>query len=290
MNTLTLSTSRLSVAVSLVGAELQHIERTDTQLQYLWQGDDAFWNRKAPILFPIVGRLKNDRYRYANQEFSLPQHGFARDAQFEVLEQTSDRVCLVTRANEHTRKVYPFDFELYVTYALHDNRLVVTYGVKNPSNESLYFSIGAHPGFRVPLFDNEVYTDYYLEFDQPATAERWLLVDGLIDDRAVSFISQQQRVPLSHQLFEPGAVVLKQFGPQKITLGSRNHAHGLHFEFKNYPYLGIWAKTGAPFVCIEPWHGIADGVNATGELEHKEGIICLPTSQTFECEYSVDFF
>jgi galactose mutarotase-like enzyme len=247
------------------------------------------WNRHAPILFPIVGRLRNNQYQWDGQSFSLSQHGFARDREFDYLDRSENSLTLALYADVETRRVYPFNFELRVTYTVADNSLEITYQVINRGEERMLFSIGAHPGFNCPLLPNETFEDYYLEFAQPETMERHLLEDGLFNGQTEPFLYRQQTLPLSRSLFEQDAVVVKNFKSQSLILKSNQHAHQVKVSFAGFPYLGIWTKNAAsPFLCIEPWYGLADRTDASGNLADKEGIISLKAGEQFRCRHTIE--
>ncbi|ALD20129.1 aldose 1-epimerase family protein [Hymenobacter sp. DG25A] len=277
------------VTVQAHGAELSSFIRKDLDnLEYIWPADAAIWARHAPVLFPIVGRLPQDTYTYQGQTYQLPQHGFARDQEFTLMRQTAAELVLELRPNEATLARYPFDFRLIISYRLAGPMLTIGWEVHNPGRGELLFSIGAHPAFRCPLLPDEKFEDYYFEFDHPVTLERHLLEGGLLNGETEPLLDQQQKLPLSYPLFEQDAVVLKHFDFTHLALRSRHSERAVRLRFDGFPYLGLWTKqTGAPFVCIEPWHGIASSVGDTGELADKEGILTLGPGQEFVTSYSI---
>lgn len=284
-----LQNSTFQISVQELGAELNSFKNTHTHLEYIWQANPAVWSRHAPMLFPIVGKLKDNHYTYQGKEFTLPQHGFARDQVFNLVSQTENTLTFALTHSPATLVKYPFEFELTITYRLEANRLTIGYQVANPGHNNLYFSLGAHPGFTCPLLPDEVFSDYYLQFEQPENLERYLLDQGLQNGQTEPVPLENNTIlPLHYNLFEKDALVLKNIASEKISLRSKNHAHGLDFTFRGYPYLGIWTKEkDAPFICLEPWHGLADSVNSTGDLTQKEGITLLPPAGIFACEYTI---
>ncbi|MBK9737292.1 MAG: aldose 1-epimerase family protein [Saprospiraceae bacterium] len=279
------------VAISACGAELMSIFNKQNQLEYLWQGNPKYWSRRAPILFPIVGKLKNDAYAYKGHEYHIKQHGFARDMIFEVVEKLSETITFFCRSNNFTRSSFPFDWLLEIKYTIKINTLIVTAMVKNKSyTNSMLFSIGFHPAFNVPLIkEKEMHEDYCLYFNDDIKGDRWMINNGLIDTiRKPAF--ELGRIPLSVDLFKDDALVFKNLKSDTITLQSMSTKTGLNFRFNSCPYLGIWSKYEAPFVCIEPWWGIADAVNHDGNFESKEGIITLESGHSFSCGYEVELF
>ncbi|QMU29446.1 aldose 1-epimerase family protein [Adhaeribacter radiodurans] len=286
----TLQNNTYQISVQEHGAELCSFKNTQTNLEYIWQADPAIWARHAPVLFPMVGKLKNNQYTYQGKSYTLPQHGFARDQSFTLESKTENSLTFRLNQSEVTLANYPFDFGLFISYRLAENALTISYRVENPRKDSLYFSLGAHPGFNCPLLPDEKFSDYYLKFEQPETLERYLLNNGLQNGQTEPVpLENDNQLPLTYKLFtEKDAIVLKNLRSEKISLRSKNHDHGLDFTFKGYPYLGIWTKgQDAPFICLEPWHGIADSINSSGELTEKEGIITLPPNEVFTCEYII---
>ncbi|QNF34248.1 aldose 1-epimerase family protein [Adhaeribacter swui] len=285
----TLQNSTYQIGVQEHGAELCSFKNTQTGLEYIWQANPAIWARHAPVLFPTVGKLKNNQYTYQGKNYTLPQHGFARDFPFVLESKIENALTFLLEQSKASLANYPFNFRLYIRYQLDENALTVSYRVENPNSHDLYFSLGAHPGFTCPLFPKEQFSDYYLELEQPENLERYLLDAGLQNGATEPVpLENKKQLPLTYELFEKDAIVLKNLKSRKISLRSRNHEHGLDFLFPNYPYFGIWTKEkNAPFICLEPWHGIADSVNSSGELTQKEGIIMLPPGQDFTCAYTI---
>jgi galactose mutarotase-like enzyme len=281
----------LRVAIKAQGAELDSIVHKQNQLEYLWQGDAAFWGKKSPVLFPIVGTLKDNFFSYKGQNYSLPRHGFARDKTFVVEHQTADKVTFLLVSDEETLKNYPFDFEFRLHYVLKDNALSVTYAVKNSGADTLFFSVGGHPAFRMPLVDDTAYTDYFIELNAAETSGRYpLSKNGLLELAPNPFLENTQTIPLNPALFYEDAVVLKHLKANDMAILSEKTPHGLRMTFDGFPYFGIWAAKNAPFVCLEPWCGIADSVNTTQELTEKEGINALANGGCFERTWQIELF
>lgn len=277
----------ISVGISHAGAELNSVFHKLQQKEYLWQGSDAWWPRKAPVLFPVVGKLNNNSFSLNGKSFSLPQHGFARDETFSVLEQKSDMILFILRSDEQSLTRYPFPFELLIRYELNARTLNVTYEVRNTGTETMYFSIGAHPGFNCPLNADERFSDYYLEFEKEETLERHLLTEGTFNGATERVMSNAKILPLDEELFRKDAIVFKNMKSERICLKSKRSDYSLEFAFKDFPYFGIWTKPGAPFICLEPWCGIADNMNFKGGLKDKEGIVSLAPATDFIRSWSV---
>jgi len=281
----------LKVSIKTKGAELDSIYNKETNLEYMWGGDPAFWGKKSPVLFPVVGTLKNDIYYYNHKEYSLSRHGFAREMDFMVTAQTSSSAQFTLQSNEITFSKYPFSFRFDVIYSLKADKLLVNYKITNTGNDRLYFSVGGHPAFKVPLVNDTVYNDYYLEFNKPETTGRWpISKDGLIESSPAPLLNNKNRLSLSKELFYNDALVFKNLVSDKISLRSEKITNGLEFDFAGFPYLGIWAAKNADFVCIEPWCGIADSVTSDQQIVDKEGINKLAVKEIFERSWSVRTF
>lgn len=283
-----LTNEYLTVEVNKSGAELSSIKLNSDNTEYLWQANSHFWGRRAPILFPIVGKLSNDEYTYNDKVYSLTQHGFARDMDFEVYDAASDKVTYLLNSSDVTLKRYPFRFQLFISYTLDDNEVIVEYTVKNVDSDVMYFSIGAHPGFNCPLLAGENMEDYYLEFECNEDISTFFVENGLLAKKSEVFLKDERMVNLSPELFRRDAVILKGLKSNKVSLKSKVSDKAITIDYKGFPYLGIWSMPeGAPFICIEPWYGIADSVDSTGDYKTKEGILCLEPSQEFRCQYSI---
>jgi len=281
----------LSVAIAEKGAELQSIINKETGIEYMWSGDPAFWGKKSPVLFPVVGGLKNNQYHHNGNTYTLGRHGFARDMAFTVTEALKDTICFTLADNEETLKHYPFHFNFSVTYTLKENIVQVTYTVKNTGSETLLFSVGGHPAFAVPVAEGTGYNDYYLQFSDTEDAGRWpLSPGGQIENHTTPLLNHTTHLPLTKQLFYEDALVFKHLRSNSITVKSDATTYGLTVRFDGFPYMGVWAAKDADFVCIEPWCGIADSVVASGELAEKEGINKLQPQQVFERTWSVEVF
>lgn len=262
----------IKVQINSFGAELNSLQKIEEDIEYIWQGDSKYWARHSPILFPIVGRLKEDSYFYKNQKYSMSQHGFARDYEFEMIDKKDDFVEFRLIADEKSLEKYPFLFELSISYKLENSKLIISYKVKNSSDEKIYFSIGAHPAFNWPLQENEKKEDYFLEFENITKTKRYFLNDkGLVyKNNDLNLVNS--KLDLNEELFSDDALVLNDTNIKNVILKNKENKNFIKVEFENFPYLGIWSKpSGAPFLCIEPWFGVADGENCTSKIEEKEG-------------------
>ncbi|VBB08813.1 aldose 1-/glucose-6-phosphate 1-epimerase [Lucifera butyrica] len=273
--------------ISNHGAELLNLVLKKDDIEYLWSAQPDIWARHAPVLFPIVGKLKNNRYKVGNQNYEMFQHGFARDMEFEQIQRNRDKVCYRLASSDDTLLKYPYKFQLDIVYSLQANSISCRYSVKNIDSLCSYFSIGAHPGFNCPLLPGETIEDYYLEFEKTETAERYWLKKGLVV-RRTDYLENEKEIALSTQLFNEDALIFKNLASTRIGLKSKRTEKSVTVDYTGFPYLGIWSKPGgAPFICIEPWYGITDNSEATGQLTDKEGILALEPGQEFTCEFKI---
>ncbi len=280
----------ITASFSAKGAELQSIKGNDSLTEYLWSGDSDFWGKFSPILFPIVGALKDDTYQFNDQTYTLPRHGFARDLEFEYHHVNEQEIIFTLKHTNETLKVYPFEFSLSITYKIHGASFCCTYQVSNPSTQNLLFSIGGHPAFAAPLNKQGVYTDYYLQFNKDEELTYHHIVNNLIADQTTTIKLNEGKLPLTHELFYEDALVFKNLKSDSISLLNAKNYNGLDFHFKNFPYFGIWAAKDADFVCLEPWCGIADSVNHNQQLSTKEGIISLAPKDVWERTWQITCF
>lgn len=283
----TIRNNHITVSVNHLGAELSSIKGKNN-IEYMWQADAKIWPRHAPILFPIVGKLKDFMYEHKRSKYTLPQHGFARDRNFFLKSVSDDFVVFYLNSDIDTQAVYPFEFELMVSYGLIKNKVIVEYKVTNFGSDVMPFSIGAHPGFRCPISENETFEDYKLVFDKKETLSKQLLEGGLFDGKTEALLNDSNEILLNQKTFEKDAIVVENFKSKFLTLQSSKSNHYVKFSIDGFPYLGIWSKPGAPFVCIEPWHGVADSVDTSGILKEKRGIVLLQPSKEFTCNYSIE--
>jgi galactose mutarotase-like enzyme len=286
MQLATLENDFFSICISAHGAELHSIYSKKLDKELLWSGYDKVWARHAPVLFPIVGKLKNDTFTFNGKSYSLPQHGFARDMEFQLISKSNDCIVFELNSNNETLKKYPFQFSLQIEYKLENDKLHCNYKVNNTGDTEMYFSIGSHPGFICPLMAGEQLSEYTITFEKEETAKRNLLDGGLFNGIQEDVIVNRKHILLSKEIFEKDAIVLKALNSEALQLHSNNYT--LNFFWHNMPYFGIWAKKGIEeFICLEPWAGLADSTNASGDIKEKEGIITLSPTKVFECGFGI---
>lgn len=274
--------SFIKAKIKSFGAELNSLQKIDDNFEYIWQANPQYWARHSPVLFPIVGRLKDDSYFYKGKKYTLSQHGFARDKEFKVVVQEDNFIEFSLKNDEKTFEIYPFLFELNISYKLEKTKLIISYIVKNASEDKIYFSIGAHPAFNISNGD-------FLEFENITTSKRYFLNDNGLIYKEEELFFMENKLILDEEIFKNDALVFNDENIKSIKLKDKNNNKILKVEFKDFPYLGVWSKQNlAPFVCIEPWFGLADEENSNQNLEDKKGMIRLEKDEVFSCFYSVE--
>jgi galactose mutarotase-like enzyme len=288
----TISNNNISISVKHHGAELSNLIRKSDGVELLWQGDPEYWTGQSPVLFPIVGNVPEDTYSFNGSSYSLGRHGFARKSSFELESSTESQLRFALRSNEKSKSVYPFDFALFETFTLKDNLVEVAFEVQNTGNDPLYFSIGAHPAFKCPIDPEGFMSDYYLTFEHTENLNRRMQGDPMLTGEQVPFLHNNKIVPLSHELFYDNAVILQEIKSNWIDLikvDGETSVPLIRLHAEGFPYLGIWSTTNdAPFVCIEPWYGIASTVGDSDDLPSKEGIMNLGPGAVFTCTYGIE--
>lgn len=251
-----------------------------------------YWKRHSPVLFPIVGKLKRNQTIINGRTFEIPQHGFARDMEFEPITKLDNFHSYVLKSNKYTQARYPFDFELYNTYRQEGNKLIFIYKVINTGATNMPFGIGGHPAFKIDP-DDLKRGNYYLEFAEEEDRTHFLyLVDGLVGtEYAKNKLINNKFIMLDEHTFDNDALIIKGIQNKNICLkNSRTKKTVLTMNFEGWPYLGIWSKPGAPFICLEPWQSTADRIHSTSVFVQKQDMLVLAPGQEFEAKFSVEFF
>lgn len=281
----------LEVELNPKGAEIIKILGQRDGLNYMWRRDPSLWASSAPILFPIVGALKNNECRIDNKTYSMTQHGFSRHNIYDTHEKSETCVEFELVPNEDILKQYPYLFDLKVTYTLKNNQLECECKVKNTDTRMIYFQIGGHPAFACPFMEGESSNDYYVEFEQNESL-RNKIIDvehrGMSHETALLF-DNEKRFFVRQALFDNDAIVIKDMKSHYVTLKSLNHEKTLRFYMENFNHLGIWtSKHVGGLIAFEPWVGHSDYVDFTGEFKDKEGVVALDVNQEFTCKFIVE--
>ena len=266
----------LQITTKQEGAELTSIKLNGKEK--LHDGKE-YWNRQAPILFPIVGKLKDNKTIIEDQTYEMGQHGFARDMKFECIKDKENIKEYKLKENEETLKMYPYKFELYVKYQVKEDTLIVSYEVENTDNKNIFFGIGGHPAFKCDYSNCKYSIEFEKEEDEIGILE---LENGLISKaRVKEEILTNNKIILNENSFENDAIIMQNIKSNKIYLKEYEKTI-LEFDFTGFPYLAIWSKKGAPFVCIEPWYNIADHKESSGIFEEKKKIIGINPKEKFK--------
>lgn len=277
MNTL-LRSGTAEAVISSLGAELISFKRTDTETEYMWSGDAAYWTGRSPVLFPIIGAANQGEIKADGKAYKIANHGFARRSEFTLQEASDTQAVFRLSHSESTLALYPYKFNLFLTYILSGSTLEISYRVENTDDQEIFFQLGTHPAFNCPIDGEGSFADYYLEFGQQERLERLFLnkTGQLINGKSDPMLGDGNILPLNHEMFEHDALVFKNVSSQSVALKSRLSAKSVNVAYHNFPDLGIWQPKNAPFLCIEPWHGVADSEDFTGEIRDKAGVISLP--------------
>ncbi|MEZ4830024.1 MAG: aldose 1-epimerase family protein [Bacteroidia bacterium] len=286
----TIRNNVLEISVITEGAELCSIRSLATSREYMWEGNPEIWGSHAPVLFPIVGTLKDQTYFHNGKAYELPRHGFfRRNAKVTLLEKSSAHLTFGLKSDPESLSVYPFDFEAKIIFSLDGNKIRVTHNVKNTGTGEMLFSIGGHPAFKCPLNEGETYEDYQLIFEKEEFLHTWDLNEGGIIEKEGRLVMDHSNIlPLHKNLFDHDALIFKYPVSNSVSLAHHTQGVVVKVDFTGWPYLGIWAKPQAPFVCIEPWLGIADSADTDQQLSQKEGILSLAEGKVFEATFSIE--
>ena len=269
----------LKVSAKSFGAELQSVILKKNNKECLWQGNPEIWGGRSPILFPNIGRFLDDKFRYNEKEYEMPKHGFARHSEFTLKSFDKSSMTFSLCSSDETRKCFPFEFELLITYTIKYNSLTCTDTVINKTNGEMYFSIGAHPAFNCKIGD-------VIEFEKEENL-RTLRIDEnavLMNKTFPVEMTNKNKITITKDIFNLDALILHNLNSQKLKIKSDDRE--IEFIFGKAPYLGIWAKPGAPYVCIEPWYGVNDQSDRKESIAQKLAINKLSKDETFECSWT----
>lgn len=269
----------LTCEIDDMGAQLHSLKLKENGKEYIWQGNPDIWYGQSPVLFPVIGQLLNDSYRYNGVEYSMPKHGLARKLLFNVKECAGAKAVFSLESDENTRKSYPFDFELLVAFELKEKSLINTMTVINKTKGEMYFSIGAHPGFNCKIGD-------VIEFELPETLETERIdADSLLVDEKIPVIENSREIVITKDIFNNDALILSNIKSKKLRIKSD---YEVEFTFGDCPVLGIWAKPNAPYVCIEPWYGINDNREFKKDISEKRKIMRLEEGGSFAFDWKAE--
>lgn len=278
----------LTAIINSYGAELKSLAKGE--IEYIWPGNSNLWNRSSPVLFPIVGSLKNKQTKIFDSIYRMNQHGFLRDQEFTLVSQESSKIILEFISNEETYQMYPFKFKVQIIHELNNNSLTTTFMVFNLDEKEMFFNIGGHPGFCCPLYPGEKFTDYRIEFEKAETfSSPTVESDATLNfDVPYQTFKNLEVLHLDYEYFIVDAIVIPKVSSSYVKLLSKNN-RGIKFDFKDFSSFAIWTHPAqAPFVCLEPWIGYADRFDSDGNFESKADLIYLQPNQTFSCSYTIE--
>ncbi|MEF9853271.1 MAG: aldose 1-epimerase family protein [Hydrogenoanaerobacterium sp.] len=288
--TINLKLGERNATVDTMGAELVSY-RDEKNTEYIWGGDPAYWNGRNPLLFPIIGRLNNEKIDINGTAYEMGQHGFAKHSEFELVKKDDSSATLRLCENKATLAQYPFRFELLVHQVLIENGFNTSFTVRNTDDKPIMFCIGAHTAFRVPMIKNERFEDYSLVFPEIEDLESNALTsDGRIDPtRKEAGLDNTDYIPLRHELFDINTLIFEGLRSQSVKLCSNTTGHGVNVDFTGFPILSFWSMphTDAPYICIEPWHGTAAIDGESGNFADKPYVITVPVGEEYNIGYEV---
>lgn len=280
----TCNNNQLYIEVDSLGAGLMSL-RDLHGTEYLWQGDPKYWKGRSPILFPIVGALRNGQAVIDGQAYAMPRHGLARINSFRKIESGADSLTFRLDANAETRKAYPFDFSLEVCFALRDRTLTERFTVVNRDSRPMPFCLGCHPGFNIPLEEGEALSDYSLRFAERENCDSPRIdpeTDLILEEDRRPVLEESDTLPLSHEMFYKDALVLESLRSRSVTLSSAVSCRGIRMDFDGFDYFGIWQAKDAPFLCLEPWTGTATTDREGDDFAKKRGMTLLSPGEERE--------
>jgi galactose mutarotase-like enzyme len=279
----------LEVSIQQKGIELSSIKNKHTGTEYMWQADPKFWTGQAPVLFPIIGSLKDQLTMINGTEYHIPKHGIVRHStKPTITNHTTESITFRLHWDDETLSVYPFRFVLDVTFKLEGNQLDVSHTIRNLDVKVMPYNLGAHPAFNCPLRNDEQYSDYSIKFEHVEDVHSWLIDNaGLLTDSSIPMLENSRELKLHEHMFDDDALIFTSLKSNNVTLKSEALGEILRVDFHDFPYLGIWAKPGAPFVCIEPWHGITDHQHTDGQFLSKEKLRMLKPGTEESLSYQI---
>ncbi|MDE6845355.1 MAG: aldose 1-epimerase family protein [Lachnospiraceae bacterium] len=283
-----ISNDKITIQVDSIGAELKSLKDVGSGREYMWNADPKYWKRTSPVLFPLVGGVKDGVYRVDGREYPMGQHGFARDMEFKLKSQVAHEIWFTLESDRETMDKYPYPFQLELGYELSDKTVIVKWRVKNPAKERMYFAIGGHPAFLCPIEDGTKQTDYKIRFDVKEQVISSCLENGLIIDKNITYTLQNGILPVTEHLFDGDALVIEHDQAHSVSLVKPDGTDYLTVEF-DAPLFGIWSppQKQAPFICIEPWYGRCDRAGYEGEWKDREWIQVLDAGEMFAADYKV---
>lgn len=282
--------NRISITINEVGAELSSLYSFDTEKEYMWQADPTVWGSSAPVLFPIIGMVKDGTTTIGGKSYALPKHGMVRhNDKLELFYHSEDRITFRMCWSEETMKHYPYKFDFRITYRVRNEHVIVYHEIQNHGTEPMFFCLGGHPAFRIPVQEGETYDDHFLRFENDETADSLSVTSAGTLSHTTRAVPWQDGnlLPLTHELFAHDALVFRNLNSPSVVLESKRSGPLLKVDYAGWTHLGVWAKPTGDFVCIEPWMGMADFEDSDGQFVNKEGIIELAGNESYVISYDI---
>ena len=285
-----LENMNIRVTINQKGAEVSRVLSKEKGTEYMWNADSTYWNRTAPVLFPIVGSLKDKKFTAEGKEYSMSQHSFARDMDFKFVKQNNKSITFRLDSSKFTKELYPYDFSLEVSYKLEGYKLTCIWKVINTGDKEMHFQIGAHPAFMCPVDKKSKQSEYFIAFDTDKPLKYSLLKDGLVSTDGGELVTEDGVVAIDEHMFDNDALIFEGQGVKRVELCKPNKMVYVSVTF-DAPLFGIWSPAGknAPFVCIEPWYGRADKTDFSGTIADRDYDNALPAGESFEAEYTIEY-
>ncbi len=278
----------LALKFRTFGGEMCSLKEKKDGTEYIWNGDESWWKFCSPILFPIVGNVRNGQYRHEGKTYSLGCHGFSRTSEFTMVGKTDKSIEFELKYSDETLKNYPFKFALRLGYTLEDKTVTCRWTVENLDDREMYYQIGAHPALRTFRNDSEKFEDYYLDFGEDVHSDTIVVDPKVLLTHEKRPDIQGRTLKLDYDNFKGGVHIYNDLKSSAVTLRNTKNSKAITMKFEGFPFLGIWTpeKGGAPFICVEPWFGHADYADYEGEFKDREGTLKLAAGKKFNTSYS----
>ena len=287
----TITNGVYTAQVDPLGAQLVSLKGPEG-FEHLWVGDPQYWREHAPVLFPIVGALRDNRTQIGGEWYSMNRHGFAKASQFTLVEEGKDRLAYCLTADAETEKRYPFQFALTVAYTLTENGYETAFTVENTGDKPMPYAIGGHPGFNIPVDEQAAFEDYVIRFEKEETQRcPGIVGDKLLDYSQITLeLEGEREIPLRHELFARDALIFENLNSHTVALVNPATGKGVEMEFSQFPLLGIWsAQNNGPYVCLEPWTGCGTLATEGDVFEQKKGMRTLAPSGKESYAFTIRF-
>lgn len=280
---------KIEITARSHGGEIISAKSKQYDREYLWNGDPEYWKYSAPILFPIIGKVKNGKYKVDGKEYELPRHGLARVSEFEMVKKTDNELTFELKYSDESLKVYPYKFLLQSNYKIEDNKVFITYSVQNIDDKKIYFSLGSHIAYMCDITSDES-KNSYLQFEKHENSDRLKLsADGFMYNKKEECLKDTDTIKLKKELFKDDALIFDDLKSDYIKVKSPDSDRELKMNFKEFPYLAIWSPMNeGQFISIEPWFGHADYDDFDDEFCKKEGSVALDVNKKFRCTFSIE--